>query len=78
VPKGFNALFGDLDKVLAAYVPASRHELCDLHLPEPDQIRGQVISRLVLLALKHIFDPDPKQVLASLIQRFQYQNNTAI
>jgi len=71
VPGDFHGLFGGLDEVLAAYVPAFRHELCDLHLPEPDKIRGQVMSRLVLLALKHIFDPDPKRVLANLMSLVQ-------
>jgi len=67
VPENFQGLFCELDYTLATYVPAFRYELCDLHLPEPEQIRGQVMSRLILLALKHIFDPSPKQVLAGLM-----------
>ncbi len=67
VPEQFLSLFGGLDEALTPYVPAFRHALCDLNLPEPGEIRGQVLSRLILLALKHIFDPDPKQALARLI-----------
>jgi hypothetical protein len=46
---------------------AARYELCDLNLPEPEQIHGQVASRLVLLALRHIFDPLPKQALREIL-----------
>ena len=66
-PDRFHALFGGIDEALSAYVPDFRHELCDLSLPEPKRIRGAVLSRLVLLALKHIFDPHPKQALAEIL-----------
>jgi predicted transposase/invertase (TIGR01784 family) len=64
---GFRALFGEIDEALTAYIPAFRHEHCDLALPEPAAIRGAVLSRLCLLALKHIFDPSPKQALAEIL-----------
>jgi len=66
-PDNFRALFGEMDTALSAYVPEFRHELCDLSLPEPAAIKGAVLSRLVLLALKHIFDPSPKQALAEIL-----------
>lgn len=66
-PEAFHALFGALDEALTPYVPAFRYELCDLNLPEPKQIHGQVTSRLVLLALRHIFDPVPKQALREIL-----------
>ena len=67
VEGGFRALFGEMDAALLAYIPAFRYELCDLALPEPAAIRGAVLSRLCLLALKHIFDPSPKQALAEIL-----------
>lgn len=67
IPETFRALFGELDETLAPYVPAFRHELCDLNLPEPASIRERVTSRLVLLALRHIFDPLPKEALAQIL-----------
>lgn len=66
-PDNFSALFGALDEALEPYVPTFSYELCDLALPEPEEIRGTVVSRLVLLALKHIFDPEPKQTLADIL-----------
>jgi predicted transposase/invertase (TIGR01784 family) len=67
VPEDFHALFGELDAALAAYTPRFRYELCDLRLPEPGRIRGKVLGRLVLLALKHAFDPDPKRALENIV-----------
>ncbi|MFM8332262.1 MAG: Rpn family recombination-promoting nuclease/putative transposase, partial [Candidatus Methylumidiphilus sp.] len=66
-PTEFHALFGELDAALSPYVPNFRHALCDLNLPEPEQIRGNVLSRLTLLALKHIFDAEPKRALADIL-----------
>lgn len=66
-PEGFHGLFPGLDAELAPYVPEFRHILCDLALPEPAAIHGRVLSRLVVLALKHIFDPEPKRALAEIL-----------
>lgn len=66
-PQDFRALFGEVDEALTPYVPDFRHELCDLSLPDPAEIRDKVLSRLVLLGLKHIFDPDPRQALANIL-----------
>ncbi len=66
-PDRFLGLFGAMDPALKPYVPDFRHELCDLGLPEPERIRGAVLSRLALLALKHIFDPNPRQALAAIL-----------
>lgn len=79
-PEHFLDLFGGMDAALLDYVPDFRHELCDLSLPEPAEIRGKVLSRLTLLALKHIFDPKPKQVLAEILPlvRDILDKNTAL
>jgi predicted transposase/invertase (TIGR01784 family) len=66
-PDRFLALFGEMDAALLPYIPDFRHVLCDLSLPAPRQIKDAVLSRLVLLALKHIFDPNPKQALAEVL-----------
>ncbi|TAN50910.1 MAG: hypothetical protein EPN21_07810 [Methylococcaceae bacterium] len=71
IPDVFLALFGELDEPLVSYIPAFRYELCDLNLPKPEEIRGTVLSRLILLALKRVFDPDPKRVLAELLPLVQ-------
>jgi len=79
-PDSFLSLFGEMDAGLRPYIPNFRHALCDLSLPEPGQIRGTVVSRLVLLALKHIFDPSPKQALAEILPlaREILDKNTAL
>lgn len=66
-PEDFRALFGPADAALAAYIPSFRHEFCDMALPEPAAVKGAVLSRLVLLALRRIFDPQPKQALAEIL-----------
>ncbi|MFM8332359.1 MAG: Rpn family recombination-promoting nuclease/putative transposase [Candidatus Methylumidiphilus sp.] len=79
-PVDFHALFGETDAALAAYIPRFRHEFCDLALPAPAAIKGAVLSRLCLLALKHIFDADPKQALADILPlaREILQRDTAL
>jgi predicted transposase/invertase (TIGR01784 family) len=67
VPFGFQSLFGELSAELAAYVPNFRYTLCNLNLPEPERIRDAVLCRAVFLALKHIFDPEPKRALAEIL-----------
>ncbi|MGZ8247262.1 Rpn family recombination-promoting nuclease/putative transposase [Methylomagnum sp.] len=80
VPGNFQTLFGGLDEALVPYVPEFQYELCNLTLPDPEAIRGTVLSRLVLLGLKHIFDPDPKQALADILPlvRDILDRNTAL
>jgi predicted transposase/invertase (TIGR01784 family) len=68
IPDRFEALFEAVDTPLQPYLPAFRHELCDLHLPAPEAIRGTVLNRLILLALKHVFDPQPQRTLAKLLR----------
>jgi hypothetical protein len=43
---------------LAGYIPDFGFELYDLHRYTDDEIKGNIASRLALLLLKHIRDPD--------------------
>lgn len=52
---------------MSAYVSEFRHELCNLSLSELAAIKGEVLSRLLLLALNHTFDPNPKQALKEIL-----------
>lgn len=61
--RGLFGLFGQLDSALTPYIPDFRHEFCDLSLPEPEAVKGAALSKLCLLALKHVFDLAPKQIL---------------
>jgi hypothetical protein len=50
-------LSGPVDD-LAGYIPDFGFELYDLHRYSDDEIKGTIASRLALLLLKHIRDPD--------------------
>ena len=80
IPENLGVLFGKMDMALSSYIPIFRYEVCDLALPEPAVIRDKVMSRVCLLALKHIFDPSPKQALAEILPlvRDIIDRNTAL
>ena len=53
-------------KDLTAYIPDFGLELYDLHQFSDDEIKGNIISRVALLLLKHIRDPDLQQKLPGI------------
>jgi len=52
---------------LAGYIPDFGLELYDLHRFSDDEIKGTIISRVILLLLKHIRDPDLQQKLPDIL-----------
>jgi hypothetical protein len=56
---------------LTAYIPDFGFELYDLHRYSDDQIKGTILSRVVLLLLKHIRDPDLRQKLPDILALMQ-------
>jgi hypothetical protein len=52
---------------LTGYIPDFGFELYDLHRFSDDEIKGTIASRLVLLLLKHIRDPDLRQKLPDIL-----------
>ena len=58
-------LSGPVDE-LAGYIPDFGFELYDLHRYSDDQIKGTIASRVILLLLKHIRDPDLRQKLPGI------------
>jgi predicted transposase YdaD len=52
---------------LVGYIPDFGFELYDLHRFSDDEIKGNIISRMVLLLLKHIRDPDLQQKLPDIL-----------
>ena len=52
---------------LAGYIPDFGFELYDLHRFSDDQIKGTIASRVILLLLKHIRDPDLLQKLPDIL-----------
>jgi hypothetical protein len=56
---------------LAGYIPDFAFELYDLHRYSDDQIKGNILSRVVLLLFKHIRDPDLLQKLPGILALMQ-------
>jgi predicted transposase/invertase (TIGR01784 family) len=52
---------------LAGYIPDFVFELYDLHRYSDDQIKGTIMSRVILLLFKHIRDPDLRQKLPDIL-----------
>jgi predicted transposase/invertase (TIGR01784 family) len=52
---------------LTAYIPDFGLELYDLHQFTDGQIKGNILSRVALLLLKHIRDPDLQQKLPDIL-----------
>ena len=52
---------------LSEYIPDFGLELYDLHQFSDDEIKGNIISRVALLLLKHIRDRDLKQKLPGIL-----------
>jgi len=52
---------------LTEYIPDFGLELYDLHRFSDDEIKGTIISRVILLLLKHIRDPDLQQKLPGIL-----------
>jgi predicted transposase YdaD len=63
-------LSGPVDD-LTAYIPNFGFELYDLHRYSDDQIKGTIASRVILLLLKHIRDPDLRQKLPGIFALMQ-------
>ena len=59
-------LSGPVDE-LAGYIPDFGFELYDLHRYSDDQIKGTIMSRVILQLLKHIRDPDLRQKLPGIL-----------
>ena len=58
-------LSGPVDD-LAGYIPDFGFELYDLHRYTDDEIKGTILSRVVLLLFKHIRDPDLQRKLPGI------------
>ena len=54
-------------KELSDYVPDFRFDLYDLTRFTDDEIKGTVMSRVVLLLFKHVFDPDLQKKLPQIL-----------
>ncbi len=80
IAPNFQALIEGLDDELRPYVPEFRYQLHDLSSWDSQTIQGEVLTRLVLLAMKHVFDPEPKAQLREILRliREVLQQETAL
>jgi predicted transposase/invertase (TIGR01784 family) len=67
-PRSFHELVQPLPEALAPYVPQFRYALHDISERAGAEIKGEVLTRLVLLALRHIFNEQPVLRLRELLE----------
>lgn len=66
VAREFGALL-DCPEALAPYVPSFRYLLADLSALSDEEIRGDVLVRVALLAMRHVFDADLPERLPGIV-----------
>ncbi|WP_459873054.1 Rpn family recombination-promoting nuclease/putative transposase, partial [Endothiovibrio diazotrophicus] len=63
----FHELVAPLPEALQPFVPHFRYALHDISSHSETEIRGEVLTRLVQLALRHIYSDRPAERLAELV-----------
>ena len=66
-PTGFQGLVKPLPDPMKPYVPSFGYQLVDLSGPSDAEIKGRVLTRLVQLAMRWIFDAQPVERLRELL-----------
>jgi predicted transposase/invertase (TIGR01784 family) len=64
----FQDLIAPLPEALAPYVPQFRYDLHDISARGNAEIKGEVLTRLVQLALRHIYSDQPRERLRELVE----------
>lgn len=67
VPASFHELVEPLPAALIPFVPQFRYALHDISARTNAEIKGEVLTRLVQLALRHIYSQDPTAPLRELL-----------
>jgi predicted transposase YdaD len=67
VPASFHELIDPLPPALEPYVPQFRYALHDISARTDVQIRGEVLTRLAQLAMRHIYSTEPLERLQELL-----------
>jgi phage host-nuclease inhibitor protein Gam len=67
VPASFHALVEPLPEALAPFVPQFHYALHDISVRTNAEIKGEVLTRLVQLAMRHIYSKEPAQPLRELL-----------
>lgn len=74
-PQDFQSLVEPLPTALAPMVPQFRYALHDLSARGDAEVKGEVLTRLVQMALRWIFSDEPLTHLAHLIQLIEQVQN---
>ena len=67
-PSTFHDLVEPLTPELAPYVPQFRYALHDVSERSDEEVRGAVLTRLTLLAMRHVFSEEPVARLRELLE----------
>ncbi len=71
VSRKFRSLIVQDDKNLDLFVPDFEYQLHDLSALSDEQIKGEVLERITLLLLKHIFNPELASRLPGILSLLQ-------
>jgi DNA-binding transcriptional regulator YiaG len=66
-PTGFQGLVRPLPEPMKPFVPSFGYQLVDLSGPSDAEIKGRVLTRLVQLAMRWVFDAEPVERLIELL-----------
>ena len=72
VPRRFQQLISPLPQALTPFVPQFSYALLDLSARTDAEIKGQVLTRLVQLALRWVFDEQPIERLRTLLALIEH------
>jgi predicted transposase/invertase (TIGR01784 family) len=67
VPECFHDLISPLPEALAPYVPQFRYDLHDISARNDAEIKGELLTRLIQLALRNIYSDEPRERLRELL-----------
>jgi len=71
IANSFRSLIAGSNAELDAYIPDFIYQLHDLSVLQDDEIKGEVLGRITLLLLKHIFDPELAEKLPEILSLLQ-------
>jgi len=71
IKTNFSYLFGEIEKELNKYIPEFNYLLYDLSTLSDEEIKGRVILKATLMALKYLTTPEPGKHLKGIFSLFK-------
>lgn len=75
-PLAFHRLVRPLPRALVPYVPRFQYRLIDISRRSSIDIKGEILTRLTLLAMRHIYSDEPVERLRELLELIATVINT--